>query len=68
MSGGAHRVGDTQQVVEQQQILRIGVGNLRPNPLPRGVIVEVADPYDRPQQPRHHMKRDVAGVGFTEGR
>ena len=63
------RVTNAQQVVQQYQILRVdAVGNLAAQPRPRGLTIKIADPADGPQQPRHHMKRDVTGMRLTKGR
>ena len=60
-------VGDTEQIIEQQQILRVGIRNLLPGPGAGGVAVQVGHAGARPQQPRDQMERDVTGVGFAEG-
>ena len=69
MFGQSHvRVADAQQVIQQHQILGIGVGNLCTHPCPRGLIVEIGDPGGIAQQPRHHMERNLTGVRLAEGR
>ncbi len=61
-------VGDAEQIIEQQQILRVGVGTyISPQPRAGGVAVEVSHTAARPQQPRHGIKRDVTSMGFAEG-
>ena len=60
-------VGDAQQIIEQQQILRVGIGDLFPDPGAGGFAVEVGHAGARPQQPRHRMEGNVAGVGLAEG-
>ena len=60
-------VGDAEQVIEQQQILRIGVVKSRPQLNPCGFAIKVGHAGARPQQSRHRLERNVAGVGFAEG-
>ncbi len=60
-------VGDAEQIIEQQQILRVGVRDLFSRLRAGGVAVEVGHAAARPQQPRHHPEGDVTGVGFAEG-
>ena len=61
-------VGDAEQIIEQQQILRVDIGTyICPQLRAGGVAVEVSHTAARPQQPRHGIERDVTGVGFAEG-
>ena len=60
-------VGDAEQIIQQQQILRVGIGHIRPQPGAGGFAVEVGHTAARPQQPRHHVEGNVTGVGFAEG-
>ena len=59
-------VGDAEQIIEQQQILRVGIRNLFADPRAGGSAVEVSHAGARPQQPGDHTEGDVAGVGFAE--
>ncbi len=62
------RVGDAEQIIKQQQILRVGIGgDTRPQPRAGSFTLEVSHAAGRPQQPRHGMERDVARMGFAEG-
>ena len=60
-------VGDAQQIIEQQQILRVGIRKLFPDLRAGGLAVEVGHAHAGPQQPRHRMERHLVGVGFAEG-
>jgi hypothetical protein len=64
---GTFGIGDSQQIIEQQQILRVGVGELDTQTSSGSVAVEVSHSGARAQQARYSVKRNVAGVGFTEG-
>ncbi len=56
-------VGDAEQIVEQQQILRVGVAGTRPRTRARAASHRRGQyAAARAQQPRHRMKRDVTGV------
>jgi hypothetical protein len=57
-------VADSEQVVQQQQVVGVGVGDAGPHLRPARVLVEVAHPEHPAQQPRHQMKRDLPGMGF----
>jgi hypothetical protein len=59
------RIGDAQQVVENQEVVTIGVGKLGSKPRSRGRVVETAHPGRSAEQPRHGMERDLARVGFA---
>ena len=61
------RVTNAQQVIEQDHILGIGVGNLCMHPCPRGLLVEIGDPGGIAQQPRRHMERNLTGMRLAEG-
>ncbi len=66
--GQPHRgVTDAQKVIEQQQVFRVGVGDLGSHARPGSPIVEIGHPQAVAQQPGHHVKRDVAGVGLAVG-
>ena len=58
------RIGDAQQVVENQRSSRSASG-LASKPRSRGRVVETADPGRSAEQPRHGMERDLARVGFA---
>ena len=60
-------VGDAQQIIKQQQILRVGIRDLFPHPGAGGFAVQVSHAAARPQQPRHHMERDLTGMRLAEG-
>ena len=60
-------VGDAEQIIKQQQILRVGIGHTSAQPGAGGFAVEVSHAGARPQQPRHDMERDVTGMGLAEG-
>ena len=60
-------VGDAQQIIQQQQILRVGIRKLFPELRAGGFAVQVGHAHAGPQQPRHRMERDLVGVGFAEG-
>ena len=60
------RIGDAQQIVEQKQILRVTLWNLRTDTCPRGFIVETTDPCERGHHAGHYTERDFCGVGLTE--
>lgn len=55
------------QVIKQQQILGVGVGNLCAHPHPRLLLVQTNHPCGGAQQPRHHTECNVRGMGFTKG-
>ena len=58
-------VARAQQVIEQLQILRPGLGDLAAHPGPGLLRRKADDAEDRSQQPGDHLQRDVAGVGFA---
>ena len=60
-------VGDAEQIIKQQQILRVGVGYLFPNPSAGGVAVQGGHADAHAQQLGHHTEGNVTGVGFAEG-
>ena len=55
-------VTDSEQVVEQEQILGIRVGESRADLCPGGLGAEVADAEHRPQQPRCHKVGHLASM------
>ena len=59
-------VGDAQQILQQHEILGVGIRNLSPQLSPGRRTIEFAYPGRRPQQPRDHMERDVAGMGLAK--
>jgi hypothetical protein len=48
-------------------ILWVGIGNLLPHSRAGGIRVEVGHAYARPQNPRHDVERDVAGMRLAKG-
>ena len=58
-------VGDAQQVIEQQQILRVCIRHAFANPGPRGFALQVFDPAQRAQQPRHRVEGNIVGMRFA---
>ena len=52
---------------KQQQVLGLGVGSPGPYLRASRRAVQITHAAGRPQQPRHHLERDVAGVRFAEG-
>ncbi len=60
-------VGDAEQIDEQQQILRIGIGHISPHPCAGGFAVQVGHTAARPQQSRHRLEGNVAGVRLAKG-
>ncbi len=52
-------IGDAQQVVEEQQVLRLRVGNPRPYLCTGGWAVQIAHAAGCTQQPRHDMEGNV---------
>ena len=60
-------VGDAQQVIDQQQILGVCLGNAVAHPIASGLPVKPLDAVDHAQQPCHDMERDLAGVRLAEG-
>ncbi|BDB40678.1 hypothetical protein IWGMT90018_11240 [Mycobacterium kiyosense] len=61
------RVGDAQQVLQQQHIRGGRVGYQCPDSGPGGRIVEAVDAGGGAQQPRHDPERDVARVRVAAG-
>ena len=61
------RVGDAQQVIKQQQILGVCVGNPVAHSIAGGLPVKTLDAGGRAQQPRDGMEGDLAGVRLAEG-
>jgi hypothetical protein len=59
---GSVGIGDSEQVIKQQQVLRLRVGKLSPYPRSGGIGVNTLDAGDRTQQPCHGMEGDLAGV------
>ncbi len=60
-------VGDAEQIIQQQQILRVGIRNLLPHFRAGGFAVEVGHAAGRPQQLGHDVEGNVTGVGLAEG-
>ena len=56
---------DAEQVIEQEQILRAGLGDLAADPRPSLLSCDTDNAENRAQQPGDHMQRDVASVGFA---
>ncbi len=61
-------IGDAQQVIEEQHVLRVGVGGLSPRPRTSSRTIKTPYPGGSAQQPSHHMERDVGGMGFAVSR
>ena len=60
-------IGDAQQVLEQQHVLRHHFGSLRPDPRPGGGRIKVLDANGCAQQFCYGMEWDLAGVRLAEG-
>ena len=60
-------VGDAEQIIQQQQILRVGTGQVSPQPGAGGVAVDVGHADGRPQQPRHRLEGNVARMRLAKG-
>ena len=60
-------VGDAEQIIQQQQILRVGIRKSFAHPRAGGFAVEVGHAAARSQHPGHHLEGDVGSVGFAEG-
>ena len=56
-------MSDSQQVIKQRQILRVGVGNPVAHSVTGGLSVQIIDAGGRTQQPRHGM--NLTGVVAT---
>ena len=56
------RVDDAEQVIEQRHVLRVCIWKLASDPGAGRLPIETLDAGHRPQQARHGMKWDLAGV------
>src|SRR6478672_7818837 len=61
------RFGDTEEVVEQQQILRVGGAKPSAHLYAGGCAVHLTNPGGSAQQVRNDVQGDLAGQGLTEG-
>ena len=59
---GSGRVDDAEQIIKQQHVLRVCVWNLVSHSGAGRLPVKTLDAGGRPQQTRHGMKWDLAGV------
>jgi hypothetical protein len=55
-------IGDAQQVIEQHQVLGLGIGHPGPYLRAGGWAVQITHAGGCTQQSRHDVKRDVTGV------
>ncbi len=60
------RVANSEQVVEQLQVLCICLGETNANPSSCRVSVEIGNTRDCAQEAGNHVERDVAGVRFAD--
>ena len=60
-------IGDPEQVIKQQHILGVCVGNPVAHAIAGGLPVEPLDAGGGAQQPRDGVERDLTGVRFAVG-
>jgi hypothetical protein len=60
-------IGDAQQVIEEQHVIRLGVGHPGPHLRAGFRGIQIGHPEARTQHPPHQIERDVARVRFAEG-
>ena len=58
---------DAQQIIKQQQVLRVGVTNPVAQSIPRGLPAKTINTEGRAQQPRDGMEGHLTGVRLAEG-
>ena len=61
------RIGDAQQVIEEQHVLGVGIRHPGAHSVTGGRAVQATHAGGCPQQPRHDMEGDVGGVRFAVG-